>query len=117
MSESPAFAKAKEEGKTSKNPLKESFGNRFNLKFVLLALFGATMGQGVVWYTGQFYAMSYLERVMFVNSEQVITILVTALFFGTPFFILFGWLSDKIGRKLVMLGGYVDCDSVLPSNL
>lgn len=105
MSESPAFAKAKEEGKTSKNPLKESFGNRYNLKFVLLALFGATMGQGVVWYTGQFYAMSYLERVMFVNSEQVITILVTALFFGTPFFILFGWLSDKIGRKLVMLGG------------
>lgn len=105
MSESPAFAKAKEEGKTSTNPLKESFGNRYNLKFVLLALFGATMGQGVVWYTGQFYAMSYLERVMFVNSEQVITILVTALFFGTPFFILFGWLSDKIGRKVVMLGG------------
>lgn len=105
MSESPAFAKAKEEGTTSKNPLKESFGNRYNLKFVLLALFGATMGQGVVWYTGQFYAMSFLERVMFVNSEQVITILVTALFFGTPFFILFGWLSDKIGRKVVMLAG------------
>lgn len=105
MSESPVFAKAKSEGKTSKNPLKESFGNRFNLKFVLLALFGATMGQGVIWYTGQFYAMSYLERVMFVNSEQVITILVTALFFGTPFFILFGWLSDKIGRKAVMMTG------------
>jgi MFS family permease len=105
MSESPAFAKAKEEGKTSTNPLKESFGNRYNLKFVLLALFGATMGQGVIWYTGQFYAMSYLERVMMVNSEQVITILVTALFFGTPFFILFGWLSDKIGRKAVMMTG------------
>lgn len=105
MSESPAFAKAKSEGKTSKNPLKESFGNRYNLKFVLLALFGATMGQGVIWYTGQFYAMSYLERVMFVNPEQVITILVTALFFGTPFFILFGWLSDKIGRKAVMMTG------------
>ncbi|SMC60860.1 MFS transporter [Moheibacter sediminis] len=105
MSESPAFAKAKSEGKTSKNPLKESFGNKFNLKFVLLALFGATMGQGVIWYTGQFYAMSYLERVMSINPEQVITILVTALLFGTPFFILFGWLSDKIGRKAVMLTG------------
>ncbi|HTO36535.1 MAG TPA: MFS transporter, partial [Flavobacterium sp.] len=105
MSESPAFTKAKSEGKTSKNPLKESFGNRFNLKFVLLALFGATMGQGVVWYTGQFYAMNYLERVMSINPEQVITILVTALFFGTPFFIFFGWLSDKIGRKAVMMTG------------
>lgn len=105
MSESPVFAKAKSEGKTSKNPLKESFGNRFNLKFVLLALFGATMGQGVIWYTGQFYAMSYLERVMSINSEQVIMILVTALFMGTPFFIFFGWLSDKIGRKAVMMSG------------
>lgn len=105
MSESPEFAKAKSEGKTSKNPLKESFGNKYNLKFVLLALFGATMGQGVIWYTGQFYAMSYLERVMSINPEQVITILVMALLFGTPFFILFGWLSDKIGRKAVMLTG------------
>ncbi len=105
MSESPAFSKAKSEGKTSSNPLKESFGNRYNLKFVLLALFGATMGQGVIWYTGQFYAMSFLERVMMVNSEQVITILVTALFIGTPFFIFFGWLSDKIGRKAVMMTG------------
>ena len=105
MSESPAFAKTKSEGKISKNPLKESFGNRYNLKFVLLALFGATMGQGVIWYTGQFYAMSYLERVMSINSEQVITILVTALFLGTPFFVFFGWLSDKIGRKAVMMTG------------
>ncbi len=105
MSESPAFAKTKSEGKISKNPLKESFGNRFNLKFVLLALFGATMGQGVIWYTGQFYAMNYLERVMSIQSEQVIMILVTALFLGTPFFIFFGWLSDKIGRKAVMMTG------------
>ncbi len=105
MSESPAFAKAKSEGKTSSNPLKESFGNRYNLKFVLLALFGAAMGQGVIWYTGQFYAMSFLERVMFVNPEQVITILVMALLGGTPFFIFFGWLSDKIGRKAVMMSG------------
>ncbi len=105
MSESPAFAKAKSEGKTSTNPLKESFGNRYNLKFVLLALFGAAMGQGVIWYTGQFYAMSFLERVMSVNPEQVITILVLALLGGTPFFIFFGWLSDKIGRKAVMMSG------------
>ncbi|MFD2597363.1 MFS transporter [Sphingobacterium corticis] len=105
MSESPAFAKAKSEGKTSANPLKESFGNRYNLKFVLLALFGAAMGQGVIWYTGQFYAMSFLERVMSVDSQQVITILVMALLFGTPFFIFFGWLSDKIGRKAVMMTG------------
>ncbi len=105
MSESPAFTKTKSEGKISKNPLKESFGNKLNLKFVLLALFGATMGQGVIWYTGQFYAMSYLERVMSISPEQVISILVTALFFGTPFFILFGWLSDKIGRKTVMMTG------------
>lgn len=105
MSESPAFAKTKSEGKISKNPLKESFGNRFNLKFVLLALFGAAMGQGVIWYTGQFYAMSFLERVMSINPEQVISILVAALFFGTPFFIFFGWLSDKIGRKAVMMTG------------
>ena len=70
MDESPVFAKAKAEGKTSTNPLKESFGNKYNLKFVLLALFGAAMGQGVVWYTGQFYAMSFLKTVMFVDSSQ-----------------------------------------------
>lgn len=105
MGESPVFAKAKEEGKTSSNPLKESFGNRYNLKFVLLALFGASMGQGVVWYTGQFYVMSFMERVMHVNPSQVISILVVAFFLGTPFYIIFGGLSDKIGRKTVMMGG------------
>jgi MFS family permease len=72
MDESPVFAKAKSEGNTSTNPLKESFGNRYNLKFVLLALFGATMGQGVVWYTGQFYAMSFMKTVMSIDSSQVI---------------------------------------------
>lgn len=105
MSESPVFSKAKAEGKTTTNPLKESFGNRYNLKFVLLALFGATMGQGVIWYTGQFYAMSFLKTVLFVDASQVDMLLVMALLLGTPFFILFGWLSDKVGRKPIMMGG------------
>ncbi|MFC4475527.1 MFS transporter [Flavobacterium chungangensis] len=105
MDESPVFAKAKKEGTTSTNPLKESFGNRYNLKFILLALFGATMGQGVVWYTGQFYAMSFMKTVMNVDSSQVDELLGIALLIGTPFFIVFGWLSDKIGRKYIMMFG------------
>lgn len=105
MHESPVFAKAKAEGKTSTNPLKESFGNRYNFKFVLLALFGVAMGQGVVWYTGQFYAMSFMKTVMNIDSQQVDVLLGAALLVGTPFFIFFGWLSDKIGRKPVMMAG------------
>ena len=105
MDESPVFAKAKSEGKTSTNPLKESFGNRYNMKFVLLALFGATMGQGVVWYTGQFYAMNFMKTVMSIDSSQVDTLLGVALIIGTPFFVFFGWLSDKVGRKYIMMGG------------
>ena len=105
MDESPVFAKTKAEGKTSTNPLKESFGNRYNLKFVLLALFGATMGQGVVWYTGQFYAMNFLKTVQFIDSSQVDMLLGIALILGTPFFVFFGWLSDKVGRKYIMMGG------------
>ena len=105
MDESPVFAKAKKEGTTSANPLRESFGNRYNLKFVLLALFGATMGQGVVWYTGQFYAMSFMKTVMNIDSSQVDSLLGIALLLGTPFFIVFGWLSDKVGRKYIMMSG------------
>ncbi len=105
MHESPEFAKAKAEGKTSKNPLKESFGNKYNLKFVLLALFGATMGQGVIWYTGQFYAMSFMKTVLNIESSQVDTLLGIALLMGTPFFVVFGWLSDKVGRKSIMMCG------------
>ncbi|RYD93712.1 MAG: MFS transporter [Sphingobacteriales bacterium] len=105
MDESPVFAKAKAEGKTSTNPLKESFGNRFNLKFILLALFGAAMGQGVVWYTGQFYAMSFMKTVMFIDSSQVDGLLGLSLLFATPFFVFFGWLSDKVGRKPIMMLG------------
>lgn len=105
MDESPEFKQAKSEGKTSKNPLKESFANKYNLKFVLLALFGAAMGQGVVWYTGQFYSMSFMKTVMHLHTDQADTILGIALLIGTPFFIVFGWLSDKVGRKWVMLAG------------
>lgn len=105
MAESPLFAKIKSEGKLSKNPLKESFGNKANLKLVLLALFGATAGQGVVWYTGQFYAMTFIERTLQVNQIQTWTIIAAALVLGTPLFIYFGWLSDRIGRKKIMMAG------------
>lgn len=105
MSESPLFEKAKKEGKISTNPLKESFGNRLNFKFVLLALFGATMGQGVVWYTGQFYAQSFLLKTCNIDDVQANTVMMWALIMGTPFFIVFGALSDKIGRKGIMLAG------------
>jgi MFS family permease len=105
MKESPLFQKAKDEGKTSTNPLKESFGNKLNFKFVLLALFGATMGQGVVWYTGQFYALTFIQTTLNVDITQASNILMIALAMGTPFFIVFGALSDKIGRKWIMLLG------------
>ncbi len=105
MDESPVFQKAKDEGKIVANPLKESFGKKLNFKFVLLALFGATMGQGVVWYTGQFYALSFLQKVANIEFEQSNYIIAASLAGGTGFFIFFGWLSDKIGRKVVMLTG------------
>ncbi|SEL67455.1 MFS transporter [Parapedobacter koreensis] len=105
MDESPLFKKAKNEGKTSSNPLKESFGKKYNFKFVLLALFGATMGQGVIWYTGQFYALSFLQNVCHVDFDQTNFIIGAALLAGTGFFVVFGWLSDKIGRKPIMLAG------------
>ena len=105
MQESPLFAKAKSEGKTSKNPLKESFGRKANLKIVLLALFGATAGQGVVWYTGQFYANAFIQKTMLVVDDQRIPLMLFAIVLATPFFIVFGRLSDKIGRKWIMMFG------------
>jgi len=107
MEESPMFAQAKAEGKISKNPLKESFGNKLNLKYVLLALFGATMGQGLVWYTGQFYAQTFLLKICNLDDIQTNTILVIGLLLGTPLFIFFGALSDKIGRKGIMMAGMI----------
>ena len=105
MNESPLFAKLKSEGKTAKNPLKESFGNKTNFKMVLLALFGATMGQGVIWYTGQFYAQTFLLKKCHIEYEQANIIILIALMLATPFFVFFGWLSDKIGRKNIMMTG------------
>ncbi|MCU0333607.1 MAG: MFS transporter [Chitinophagaceae bacterium] len=105
MSESPLFAKLKHEGKTSTNPLKESFGHKANFKMVLLALFGAVMGQGVVWYTGQFYAQSFIENVCKIDFVQSRNIIIIAIAMATPFFVIFGSLSDRIGRKWIMLTG------------
>ena len=105
MKESPLFEKLKEEKKTSVNPLKESFGNKSNFKMVLLALFGAVMGQGVIWYTGQFYAQSFLENTVKIEFMQNREILLWAIALATPFFVVFGWLSDKVGRKWIMLTG------------
>lgn len=105
MNESPLFSRLKSEGKVSVNPLKESFGHKTNLKMVLLALFGATMGQGVVWYTGQFYAQSFIETVCKIDFEQSRTMLIWAILFATPFFVVFGSWSDKVGRKWIMMAG------------
>jgi MFS family permease len=105
MSESPLFSKIKAEGKISKNPIRESFGKKENLKLVLIALFGAAAGQGVVWYTGQFYAMTFLETTCFIEFVQTRDIIAVALLIGTPLFIFFGWWSDKVGRKYIMLFG------------
>lgn len=105
MHESPEFSKLKSEGKVSKNPLRDSFSKKANFKMVLLALFGAAMGQGVIWYTGQFYAQSFIENTCKVDFNDSRYIMLWAIAFGTPFFVVFGALSDKIGRKWIMMLG------------
>ncbi|MBC7464635.1 MAG: MHS family MFS transporter [Bdellovibrio sp.] len=105
MSESPVFQKMKASGKASSSPLRDSFMNPVNRKMVLIALFGATMGQGVVWYTGQFYALYYLQTVLKVDFVTANIIIAVALLLATPFFVVFGSLSDRIGRKKIMLAG------------
>jgi MFS family permease len=105
LSESPAFTKMKEEGKHSKAPLTESFGQWKNLKVVILALIGLTAGQAVVWYTGQFYTLFFLERMAKVDGATANILVAISLIIGTPFFVLFGALSDKIGRKPIIMAG------------
>jgi MFS family permease len=107
LNESPVFREMKEEGRLSRAPLTEAFGQWGNLKIVLLALFGATAGQAVVWYGGQFYALFFLEKVLQVESQAANLMIAAALLIGTPFFVVFGILSDKIGRKPIVLGGCV----------
>ncbi|WP_114393372.1 MFS transporter [Oleisolibacter albus] len=105
LNESPAFVKMKEEGKHSKAPLTESFGQWSNLKVVLLALFGLVAGQAVVWYTGQFYALFFLTQTLKVDAQTANLLIAGALLIGTPFFIIFGSLSDRIGRKPIIMAG------------
>jgi MFS family permease len=105
MNESPAFKRMKEEGKTSKAPLSESFGQWKNLKIVILALIGLTAGQAVVWYTGQFYALFFLTQALKVDIATANILVAISLIIGTPFFIVFGSLSDKIGRKPIIMAG------------
>jgi MFS family permease len=105
MKESPIFHQLKQEGKTSGTPLKDSFGNKRNWKVILIALFGATAGQGVIWYTGQFYALFYLQTILKVNVRTANIIVAAALLLGMPLFVFFGWLSDRIGRKKIMMAG------------
>ena len=105
LEESPVFQKIKAEGKTSKAPLTESFANWSNAKIVLLALLGATAGQGVVWYTGQFYALFFLIITLKLDFQSAYILIAISLLVGTPFFIFFGWLSDKIGRKGIIMAG------------
>jgi len=105
LAESPVFVKMKNLGTTSKAPLKEAFGQWRNLKMVLIALLGGVMGQAVVWYTGQFYALFFLERMLRVDGATTNILTAIALVLATPGFVFFGWLSDKIGRKPIILAG------------
>ncbi|WP_184721801.1 MFS transporter [Caulobacter sp.] len=105
LHESPTFQKMIAEGKGTKKPLAEAFGNWKNLKIVLLSLVGLTMGQAVVWYTGQFYALFFLEKTLKLDGAEANTLVALGLLIGTPFFVIFGWLSDKIGRKPIILLG------------
>jgi MFS family permease len=105
LNESPVFLRMKAEGKGSKAPIAESFGEWKNLKLVLIALFGAAAGQGVVWYTGQFYALFFLTTTLKIDWKTAYIVISVALALGTGFFLFFGWLSDRIGRKWIILAG------------
>src|SRR5579875_1882192 len=106
LAEAPLFAKLKAQGKTSHNPALDAFGSGRNWGYMLIALFGFTAPEGVVWYTGQFYALIYMLTVLKLSYVEVYLILVLALILGAPFFVVFGWLSDRIGRKGIMVAGF-----------
>jgi len=115
LSESPSFQKMIDEGKGSKKPLADSFAKWGNLKIVILALVGLTAGQAVVWYTGQFYALFFLEKMLKVDGGLTNGLVAISLLIGTPFFVFFGWLSDKIGRKwIIMIGCVLACLTYFP---
>jgi MFS family permease len=105
LNESPVFQKMQEEGRGSKRPWADSFGNGKNLRLVLIALFGLTMGQAVVWYAGQFYSLIFLKTTLHVDPSTADLVVAIALLIGTPFFLVFGWLSDRIGRKPIIMAG------------
>ena len=107
LGESPIYQELKDSGQLSKNPLVESFGNRFNLYYVALALFGATIGQGCVWYTSQFYSLIFITKYAHIPTNEAYQIVLVALICGSPLFILVGYLSDKFGRKPLMLAGFL----------
>lgn len=105
LHESPVFQEMKAQGKTSKNPIKDTLGNGRNLRLVLIAIFGIVAGQAVIWYTGHFYSLYFMTTTLKMSPSQANFYLLTALALGTPFFLFFGWLSDKIGRKVIVLTG------------
>jgi MFS family permease len=105
LQETPLFQRAQAQGKTSSEPLRESLGTRANWRLILLALFGMTAGQAVVWYTGQFYALQFMQNTLGVKLTDAYVVMLVAIAVATPFFLFFGWLSDNIGRKPIILGG------------
>jgi MFS family permease len=107
LEESPLFSRLKSQGKQAANPAKESFGNARNWRLILLALFGATAPEGVVWYTSQFYVLFYLTTVVKIAYASVYVIMIVALLAAAPFFVVFGGLSDRVGRRNLMVSGFV----------
>jgi MFS family permease len=107
LAESPVFARMKDQGRTSSNPAREAYGDSRNWGLMLLALFGFTAPEGVVWYTGQFYALAYMQNVLMLPYTTVYVVMMVALLLGAPFFVFWGWLSDRVGRRWIMTAGFL----------